>query len=276
MPPGFPPGVPPSFGFPHKPPHHEPIAVIGVQKRLLVQGVEPNLIVQPTQLIAAQQLAPRQWVVTLMQPVKLGGVQPWQSTFDGSAAYPPVAPLLFTAPQLPRNPVAAAVVIGALVVKLRWGAGGVAWNTEFDYPAAGGVFGVTADNINIDVALKSDVAPYVLLADVPVVGAFMVEGQASDPSPLRWFEGSAQVANGTSGFWAVKPYARKLHVTTIDATLTNIVWRDTVGNVLRRHRLPAAPVDIDIDVPGQATVVEVANGGAAVTAYALEWKMGLV
>jgi len=238
-----------------------------------------NFVVLPqTQLIAARFKVPRQWVVTLMQPViGLSGVSPWVSTFDGSSTYPAVAPALMTAPELP--------VASPMEVHLRWGAGGVIFETKFDYPAAGGTFGVTADTLNLDVSFRGVLPTYNALDLVPVVGAFMVPGIAADSTPCRWRElgdagtGYTAIAAGEDAFWAVKPYARRLRLASSDiATRYLVEWLDTAGASLWTERVNLAAVGDAriVDVPAQATVVRVVSNSAAPSTWSLEWAIGLV
>jgi len=247
----------------------------------VLSSVAP-FVVAPTQLISARLSHPRQWVVTLMQPVtSRSGVNPWISTFDG-AAYPPVGVNIFTAPVLP--------VGTPMLVALRWGAGGCAFETLFNYPAGGGTFGVVADTLDLNVGFHGAALSYGDLLDVPVLGAFMVEGTAADPTPLRWRElgdpglaGLVVIANGSDAFWAVKPYARRLRIITADQlTRYRVDWLDTASGLIVAHRfdIPAGETGnqagVSLVVPATATVVRIVNNGAAPAAYALEWEIGLV
>ena len=253
---------------------------IGKRERL---GVNPdgggNFVVIPqTQLIAARFKVPRQWVITLMQPViGSSGVNPWISTFDGGSVYPAVAPAIFTAPELP--------VASPMEIHLRWGAGGVMFDTKFDYPAAGGTFGLTADSLNLDVSFRGALPVYNSLELVPVVGAFMVPGIAADPTPARWRElgdlgtGYTTIVAGEDAFWAVKPYARRLRIASGDiATRYLVEWLDTAGASLWSERVNLAGIGDarTLDVPAQATVVRVVSNSATPSTWSLEWAIGLV
>lgn len=265
---------------------------------LNMEGLPPNIVPKGAQLISSREDIARQWVITLAPVTTVGQpTLPWQSTqrngtsgpdFDGGLVAPPGNPPTFTAPALP---MAAALSSGqqpGLQATLRWGAGGVAWETAFDYPAAGGVFGITADAVDLNVALKVLRGAYAVFAtagEVPVVGAFMVPGQAASPTPLRWVEDSQAIAFGTSRFWAVKPFARTLLLSETSSTAftkpirvnwvdknNNSVWTDEINQAASavgfRHML---------DVPPGAVAIEVANTDPAVNAVMwLQWFIGLV
>jgi hypothetical protein len=258
------------------PVEHEPEAIQGRRVRLTTQqNGAGQYIVQSTQLISARVKQPREWVVTLLQASKGGhAVGPWEYT-EGSATWPADA----TVPVIP---------IGAqqrMQVALRWGAGGASFTSKFDYPDAGGAFGITADTLDLNVAFKQPATstPYTSLDDVPMVGAWMVEGRAADPTPLRWREISKGLggAGATAAFWTVKPWSRKLHVSTGSGTAPAgalLQFLDGASALLWEKSLAgasAAIVDVEIDVPAEAVGIKITNG-ATPAIYYLEWKIGLV
>ncbi len=248
-------------------PEHK--AIVGKQQLMNFQGtaVPGNVLLQPTQLISARIDKPRQFIVTLQQPTKLQTVTPWLDNFNGAVAYNP-AVHQFGAPR----------GMQFLRCALRWGAGGVAFTTEFDYPSTGGVFGVTCDQMDLTV---DTVIPLPFpQADVPVIGAWYVEGYAADPSPLRWRELSAIINAGAALSWSVKPYTRAVRLgfqnrpAAPDVTIT---FADVDNNTLWTERpdFTVNPLSsIVLEVPAHASVMTVASvAGAAVT---IEWMAGLV
>lgn len=158
-----------------------------------------------TQLIADVEPKPQQWMITIGPPMAQSQVSlPWQSTFDGTTNGPSSSN--FQAPVLP--------VLG-LQCFLQFRAGAVAYQSAFDYPYNGAVFGLTADTVQLDVVLKQGQTPilYPTQAAIPVIGAFMVEGRPATQSPLRWMDVPAVLAISsalTPTFWPVRPFARKL------------------------------------------------------------------
>lgn len=228
-----------------------------------------------TQLISARTKAPRQWMVTLMQAVTgKSSVSPWQASVDGGTVFPFAN--YFTAPQMP-DPDRYAMV------DLRWGAGGVAFNARFDYPTRGGVFALCADTVDINVSMRDPLASttYTSLDLIPVVGAFMVEGQPADPSPLAWLEPAAVVNLAATRTWVVKPFARTVNIVIASVSTTASVQFLSASAALLQQRTvkpPAAGVDVvlqDIPVPAQAAVMQVTNvAGANATVY-IEWGIGL-
>jgi len=255
-------------------------AIIGKVSPMNTTGVAPNLAVRPTQLIAARHVEPRQWVVTLMQPTQqVRQVSPWLSTFDGTGTTPDNslgATRNFSAPTFPLGSSGSANV---LQVSINWGAGGAKFETAFDYPAGGKVFGITADQLELSVQTKAVTTTTVYAsADlVPVVGAFMVEGVVTDPTPLRWMEPTATIADNSGVFYAVKPYARKLHVDVRTAGAYTIIWSNaSMGQVWAQDI--ATTFDgksFVLDIPANAEVVNITNNTGANAVIQAEWFIGL-
>lgn len=257
--------------------------VIGRRTTLSTQPGTGGLIVSgPTQLISARTGSPKQWLITLMQPTtSRSGINPWGSTFDGGA-FPPVPPAIFTAPVLPDQ-------AQGMQVRLRWGAGGVAFETAFDYPAAGGAFGLTAEYVDLNVGFKAPVvAPYATADLVPIVGAFMVPGSAADPSPLRWLDvpGNLTTSALATRSWAVKPFARSVRLSFAGAmapvgTIPDIqvAFLDTnnASLWLQNYDVIAGQTGLilDVEVPRQATVMSLTHNGAPVIGVVVEWVIGL-
>jgi len=244
-------------------------------------GVTPNganfEVVTDTQLLSARHDRARQWVITLMQPVTgRSGVNPWVTTFDGTTPYPPGTGIM-TAPVLP--------VGTSLQCLLRWGAGGIAFSTRFDYPLAGGTFGVTGDTLDLSVTYRGAAPVYNAEDLVPVVGGFMVEGLAADPTPLRWREldplaasGVTTIAAGADAFWGVKPFARRVRLASSDiATRYLVEFLDTAGASLWTERINLAGIGDArvITVPAAASVMRIVSNSAGSSSWAIEWEIGL-
>ena len=248
--------------------NHEHKSIVGKQGLMNTQGtaVPGDVLLQPTQLISARVDKPRQFIVTIQQPTKANTVTPWLDAFNGAIPY--VAGVAFGAPR----------GMQFLRCKLRWGAGGVAFVTEFDYPSTGGAFGVTCDQM--DLTVESAIPFVIPIAEVPVIGAWYVEGQAADPSPLRWRELSAIIGAGAALSWAVKPYTRAVRLGFSGRPAvgdTTIRFLDVDANVLWTERPDFAvnPLSsIVLEVPAHASVMTIASvAGQAVT---VEWMAGLV
>jgi hypothetical protein len=246
-------------------------AIIGRKVRMSTQGDAPNIIAQPTQLISARNLQPRQWVITLAQVTKgEDGTTPWQfaegNTVGIAGSTAPVIP----GPSTPGQ---------ALTVDLRWGAGGASFNALFDYPLSGGTFGLTADTLDLNVRFRlQPPAPYAALADVPSVGAFMVPGIETSELPLRWFDNAiGGAAAATPYFFTVKPYARRLLINIIaNSAGARLHFLDALGNNITVQPLPG-PADFAAvyDVPAQAAYCSIVTGAGAGAAIRLEWQIGL-
>lgn len=236
-----------------------------------------------TQLISARVDQPTQWLITVLQAAKPNAPTPWVSNFDGS---PYTGAAQLGAPTVPQQ---AGIPLSALQMRIRWGAGGVRYQTAFDYPVAGGAFGVTADMVDIDVTLRSGIAQQAIdPSQIPVVGAFMVPGQAADPSPLRWLEADTAIAQLAGASWSVKPYARQLRVDARGCTKATLAWFILSGAAPNTQQLKAINlvektagegIAALVDVPAQAEIVgitAITNTGGTPTSFFLEWYMGLV
>lgn len=252
--------------------HREHKSILGSRQRMLTNGLPGAIQLAETQLIRASVERPRQFMVTVAPPTRGNGALPYVSTFDGGA-YPPVAPALYTAPPLP-DPA------GALQLFVRWGAAGVSFETAFDYPALGGVFGITCDTVDVNVRVKGPQP--IAFADeneVPNVGAFLVEGTPADPSPMAWLESPASIVPGNDVFYAVKPFSREVRIRTSGATRMTIEWLNTAGTTLASRELTVvAPDDLFIvePVPRQASVLRiVVTTGSNPSAVYTEWGIGL-
>lgn len=259
----------------------------GNRSRLNVRPTLDAFIVTQTQLIRAQLDYPRQLLVSLMQPTKGNGVNPWVSTFDGlgSGTGPPIPypqvvppePYLFTAPYMPGP-------AHALQVRLQWGAGAVRYETRFDYPQTGGVFGVTADQLNLDVIPKAEEGQslsYATENDIPVVGAFFCEGAPADPTPMAWLEVPRTLVGATDAWYAVKPFSKTVNVCSMSRVIASVTieFYNTVGDVLWSTSISQTASDtlrVELDVPRQATLMRIANGAPlANQEIVAEWGIGL-
>ena len=246
--------------------------VIGKRSVLSTQPTTGGFSVQPTQLISHREPSgPRQWLITVMQPVMgSSGVNPWVSTFD-AGIYPPVLPAIFTAPNLPDAQ--------GLQLFIRWGAGGFAFETRADYPAAGGAFSLAAETVDVNVGFRGTGGVYASLPAVPVVGAFMVAGSSPEPCPLRWLDrpsGPLSTAGVAAAYWAVKPFSRRCRIslTGAAAASVDVAMLDTANATLWVQRV-SGPAVVDINVVGQATLLSVTNNTAGVIGVNIEWAIGL-
>lgn len=246
-------------------------SVQGARQHMNTQPFGGNVTLRPTQLIREQHLPMGQYLVTLMPPTTASGITPYVSTFDGGV-FPAVPPAIYSAPLLPDQP-------AALQVAVSWGAGGIRYQTAFDYPANGGTFSITCDRMDVNVGVKGDQAIAYTPDQVPHIGAFFVLGAPVDDTPMAWLEQGLNINAAASASWAVKPFAKELllyveslitsvrieWLNTRNITLVQIDQAPTVGNtsILR------------LDVPRQATVVRITNRGAAAGAVFLEWGIGL-
>lgn len=217
----------------------------------------------------------RQLVVTLAQVTRQANSStPWVAPRSSPA---------FNGPVLPASAV--------MRVRARWGAGGVSFLSVADYPLCGGSFGLVAESLSLDVVwydLVTGVATPPTFASagaVPVVGAFVAEGQITDPHPLRWTEPLAALAAspgpGNEAAFNVVPYARRLALVSDSAIAVDLLvyFRTAGGANLQVRRLVApalAGLDVLIDVPPMACSVELANLSASPIDVRPIWRVGLV
>lgn len=228
-----------------------------------------------TQLVAVTYPEPRQLVVTMRQVSRVANpVTPWVAT-QGSPA--------FNGPDLSTTTV--------MRTRVRWGAGGVSFLAFFDYPLAGGVFGLTAESLSVDVtwwdyATASAAPPTFGSADiVPVVGAFLVEGVVADPSPLRYAEDllalAASPAPASAAVLNVPPYARQLALASnsTNAITLEVAFQTGGGATIDAQRVTApagAGARVVLDVPSQACSVLVSNqDGVNAINVRPSWRIGL-
>ena len=233
-----------------------------------VVAVTGGFQLAPTLLIADTEPKPQQWMVTIAPPVQSNNtLLPWYSSFDGTATVPNNNPASggynFGAPLLP--------VLG-LTCQVRWGAGAATFTTQFDYPYNGAVFGVTAETLYLEVLLKQGQAPitYATMAEVPYIGAFMVEGRPANPTPLRWLDVGAIVPATASGtiYWPVRPFAR-----TLDLYITNgspaadfeLVWCNADGTAVytTSFQLATTTGNFSFDIPPTAIAWSLTQTGAS-------------
>ncbi len=257
-------------------------AIQGVRQRMLTQARASGALVDlvNTQLISARLDVPRQFIITMAQATIPNGTTPWEQNWDGAAAIGSV----FTAPGIPTISLSSVTLAFQLQCIMRWAAGGVSYETRFDYPVAGGSFGVTADQLDLNVFIRPGQQLGIEPEIVPVIGAWMVEGQAADPTPMRWAERPIIANAASTHYWSVKPYARKLHIV---APLTTLITGQffavsgigaTVGLREFRAQEPTAGAGVDtfVDVPAGAEIVSIVNSGSAASTIYAEWHMGFV
>jgi hypothetical protein len=244
-------------------------AIIGRKTIMTTQVDAGQFVAQPTQLISARNLQPRQWVITLAQVTRgEEGTTPWQFSEGGTLLAPTTVPVI-PGPSTTGQ---------ALAVDLRWGAGGASFNTLFDYPLAGGTFGVTADTLDLNVRFRvQPPAPYASLNLVPVIGAFMVPGNETSELPLRWFDNVVGGAPGASPrFWTVKPYSRRVKISiTANSATPSLRFLDALTNNIQVTPLPATDFTQVFEVPAQAAYMCVVTGAGAGATIWVEWQIGL-
>lgn len=164
------------------------------------------------QLISARVDKPLPWAVTLA-PVttkRYPSVVPWAALpFDGIVgAVPPSSVGVVAIPAIESA--------NGFKVRLEWGAGGVRGVAVFDYPSAGQVFGVTAEQLDLNVFVpNTPTTLYAADGDVPVFAAHMVPRQCDKSVRYTDVAQNAGCSNVQSVGWSVKPYARYLHVSQL-------------------------------------------------------------
>lgn len=252
-------------------------AVRGRRIVMQTQAVVGGLVLQDTPLIRQSFNKGTELLVTVMPPTKGNGITPYVSTFDG-LAYPPVGGAIFTAPTLPGT-------TSSLQILVSWGAGGIRYQTAFDYPALGGTFSITCDTLDVSVRLRGVPPPGAQYTDpneIPVIGAHYVEGAPVDPTPMAWMEPVLGLAGGADAFWAVKPFAKDV-IITVGATGAAVErwgydWLNTAGAVLasfdRLFQAPGSEI-VTLQVPRVATVLRVVNRTAVAKSLNIEWGIGL-
>lgn len=234
-------------------------------------------VTQNVQLVSARVVRPLAWAI-MLQPVTRSDFRstvPWQTAFaSGTLGLNP------TTPNIPR------ACIGGYKVKLTWGAGGVRGDAVFDYPMAGGVFGLFGDTVDLSVFVPTG-QPTTVYPDqgsIPVFGAFMVPGTSTGSVRLTDVEPDAATAVGSSRQWAVKPYAKALWVSSafsVGAGLYAVEFLNSAGALLwgTQQGQDAGSSNEQgrpIPVPPQATTVRLTNiSGGAGMLWSLMWDIGL-
>jgi hypothetical protein len=226
--------------------------------------------IDPTQLITANVPQSRQWVVTILQAKTDNGSTPWvfsegQNVTGG-----------------PNNVPAFPEYSDSLMCDIRFGAGGASSRVAFDYPAAGSTLGLTCDSFDLSVQMRSTMmglnAPqftYPTLADIPMVGAFMVHGIPTD-SELTWTETATTIGASQEMWYTVKPYARRLRGWVAGSPGSPTVrFVNSAGSAFWKQPLPGAPGGfLDMPVPAGAQYVRFVNGTANMEMY-LQWVIEL-
>jgi hypothetical protein len=249
----------------------QPSAVtIGAATKLNSQPLAGGVFgITQTQLITANSPTPQQWVVTLLQAKSENGTTPWQFTEGQNGTGGPN--------NVPRMPVYA----DTLMCDVRFGAGGVSSRAAFDYPSGGATLGLTCDAFDLSVQMRSTMLgiasawTYATLAEIPMVGAFMVPGAPTD-SELTWTESPKTLAGvGENAFYTVKPYAKRLRGWVSGSAGTPLLQLvNAGGSTVWQQPLPGAAAVIDIPVPCGAQFARFINGTTAMDMY-LQWVIEL-
>lgn len=226
------------------------------------------------QLISARANQPTQWCVTL-QPLNNFGAQqvPWFAPWDGTATVlPNPGSVPIVGPSTPYR------------VTLEWGAGGVRSSAVFDYPYAGGVFGIVADTLDLNVADPTNGSTvYASTAEIPVFGAFMVPGSPTNPAPMHMTEvPSGALAAGAQVVYSIKPYSRGLWVSQLipanAAVRYSVEFLDLAGTPLwaTYRAVDGDSVPQPMPVPGGSVLVRITNltAGGAGQQFRPLWEMG--
>lgn len=228
---------------------------------------------------------PRQLIVTLMPLTKgASNPTPWNAPWNGTSTDPASGPQPFGAPVLPDPG-------KGLRVELRWGAGGASVVTQFDYPAGGCCFGVTADTLDLNVIPVDETNHvYASLDVIPFVGAWFVQGQAAEPTPLQWMEIPVNIGEAGLVYYAVKPFARRLEIAAATGAVADlgvqVDWRDTSGALLKRVNIPnellypgqltgGGLAAAALEIPSGATYCSVGTGNASGMLLLATWAIGL-
>lgn len=262
-------------------------SVIGRRIPLATQPGAGGLLAQPTQLISARVDRPRQWVITLAQIVKQSTGTTWafatptgNTIGEGYKTWTPAT----NNPSVPTVIAPAFDQDQAMQVELRWGAGGASFVTRFDYPVNGRSFGLTADTVDLSVVFRKPVSTaYPNAGAVPIVGAFMVEGQATDTRPLSWMEAPVNItAAAAFGYWTVKPYARSVRIRWNGAGNPNdlVGFIDAAGSNITAFQPTVAmmtdPNGVELPVPPSAVGLSYNVGDIQTPAVLVEWSIGLM
>lgn len=237
----------------------------------------------PTTLIAENEPDPNEWIINVAPPVttKQGPVIPYQQgvPIDATATAPTTSNT--NIPALPG---------AGLQLLLRWATGGVELRTQFDYPVLGGVFGLSAERVNLDVVLKPWPLPvtYATQDVLPVVAAFMTPGRPATKSPLQWVDQTAGLAaTGDSNYYIVKPFARKLQLIASGMTFVSgdsyiVEWGNIATGALYRDIVVPSVVpsgnsyfDVTFDVPAAAQYVRLVNEATNAVSIHPIWHIGL-
>ncbi len=213
------------------------------------------------QLISERVGHPSQWVITVTPMTLAGsrGVIPWRSPVDAQVNQLPVGAFVGTVP-------AAAQQSLPYQLDVSWGAGGAINRARMDYPLAGGTFGLLADMLDVNVISGSS-ALVLSPENVPVFGAFMVPGQSSSESTMRFLDAPSSVAQavGDFAFWAVKPFARSVYITQLEpsnaAVAYSVEFLDGAGSVAWAtfRAVDGTSVPQPLPVPSSSVYMRITN-----------------
>lgn len=231
---------------------------------MLTAPVAGGVVLAPTQLVQWHSPEPTQYIVTLAQAQRDANAVPWQMPAEGGTAIIPT--------NIPTIPSGA----DALMCDIRFGVAGASTRVLFDYPSAGGTFGITADAIELTVRTRKTPSD-TLATVVPQVGAMLVEGIATS-SEMTWTEAGVTFVANTSRYWTVKPFAKTLRVAVINAAggeiVTFIGGPPASPTLWRQHVAAAGASVLEVPVPSGAVMVQFQNLAATPTAF-LQWVVEL-
>lgn len=239
----------------------------GVRRAMESGGPSGARIALPTALLSQRVSEPREWVISLPPVMRdMNAVAPWRIKTD------------------------TALLGDSAVLRcaLRWGAGAASFTTEFDYPLCGCAFGIVGDFLDLSVFVSTPPGGTVptFAGSTPVVGAFVVQAVPSEPTPLRWME-PVQVVTGAvvKASYLVAPFARKVRLAVTGgsgsggagyAGAYTLSWEDASGNERWAQHVGAGPIAIEVDVPGDAVVLNwVPDTAPGTPAFVFaEWRIG--
>lgn len=143
---------------------------------------------------------------------------------------------------------------GNYLVTMTWGGGGVTYQTEFAYPAAGASFCVAGDNVMLSL-ITNDLFTAFTEANKPCVSVWVTPGaQPLSPHPLTEF---FLTGAGVAGINEVPPWGRSLTVTKANPAATVLVEMSLgiVGTFTAIANMTAADQVLRIPVPSTAIQV---------------------
>lgn len=155
---------------------------------------------------------------------------------------------------------------GLYLVTMRWGGGGVSYQTDFQYPASGASFCVAGDNVMLEIA-PQDFFTAFTEQNKPCVNAWVAPGGLpTTDHPL--VDEEIVGGGGIGGIIAISPWARTLTLTkaTPGATVLVELSLGVVNTFTAVANMGAADQRLEIPIPSRAIQARITPSAGGVFA----------